>query len=82
MASGSGRSVAGCSGCLVLIFLMLTAFFAMAPQFMYDMDLPAAVYSLLGFSAIGQYASSTCCCLSGVGMIVGIAMLLMGGKNE
>lgn len=83
MASGSGKSIAGCSGCLVLIFLCLTAFFALAPSFLYNMqDLPAVVYSLLGFSAMGQYASSACCCLSGVGMVVGIAMLLLGGRDD
>lgn len=83
MASGSGKSIAGCSGCLVLIFLGLTTLFALAPSFLTSMeDLPAAAYSLLGFSAMGQWASSACCCLSGVGMVVGIAMLLLGGKGD
>jgi hypothetical protein len=33
-------------------------------------------------SGVGAYISYSCCCLSGVGMVIGIVMLAMGGKKE
>ena len=75
---GSGRTVAGCSGCLVFIFVMLTAAFSLVPSFVPDL-VPAAAWP---YMAYGQYASSACCCLSGFLMVIGIVMLLMGGRSD
>ena len=75
---GSGKILAGCSGCLVLISLFLTVALAFGAGQIYTLsDGKIPVH----FVAYGQYASSLCCCLSGVGMVAGIAMLLMGGKD-
>jgi hypothetical protein len=84
MASGSGNSgkiVAGCSCLSMVLFLAIILFI----QFGYA-ALATAVPDVAqyGAAAIGPLGivSNICCCLSGVGMVVGIAMLLMGGKGE
>ena len=90
MASGgSGKTIAGCSGCLVLVFLTLTlvfSFFA-APISTALIELMAAddaeTASLIALAVgNGQLATSTCCCISGFFMLIGIAMLLLGGKGS
>ena len=73
---GAGKMVAGCSGCLVLVFLASTVVLSF---------LPAMTNGRVSPSEIGypftMYGSSGCCCLAGVGMVVGIIMLVMGGKG-
>ncbi len=90
MASGgSGKTIAGCSGCLVLVFLTLTlvfSFFA-APISTALIDLmasedPETAVLIAGIVGNGQLATSTCCCLSGFLMLIGIVMLLLGGKGD
>ncbi len=83
MASGAstgGKVLTGCSCLSILIFFALSAFVQFGLQFAYEAapDLYQLWGLLAGPAALGFNA---CCCLSGVGFIVGIALLLMGRSS-
>ena len=75
---GTGRTVAGCSGCLVALFLLLTAVISLVPAVAPDL----VTLETAPMLTYGQYATSACCCMSGVIMVIGIVMLLMGGRSD
>lgn len=80
-AGGRGflaKVVAGCSGCLVIVFLALVIAFRMLPRWAPD-TVPPEALRVVGW---GQYLSGACCCVAGVGLVIGIVLLLTGNKEE
>ena len=77
---GAGKAVAGCS-CLSMVFFMVLVVviqFALVPLAQALPDL-AALWGFLG--GVGSWISQICCCLSGLGLVIGIVMLLLSGKK-
>ena len=84
MASGAstgGKVLTGCSCLSILFFFVMSAFVQFGLSFAYEMvpDLYQLWGLLGGPAALGFNA---CCCVSGVGLIVGIALLLMGRSSS
>ncbi len=79
-SSGIGKGLAGCSCLGILLTLLVSVFFTVALQqpAVYEVVPPA----LLGISAPISWAANGCCCLSGLGMIVGIILIATGGKSD
>jgi len=83
MASGAstgGKVLTGCSCLSILFFLVFSAFVQFGLPLAWE-ALPelAALWSGLAMASIGF---NLCCCVSGVGLIVGVVMLLMGKKAD
>jgi len=78
---GAGKIVSSCS-CLSMVcclFLILFINFGLTPLIMQFPDM-AQLGAILG--STGALVANLCCCFSGVGLIVGIVMLLMGKKGD
>jgi hypothetical protein len=65
----------------MVFFLTTITFLQVGMRFVVE-AMPEQALLLASISSIGGLISYLCCCLSGVGMIVGIAMLLMGKSDE
>ena len=84
MATGSGNSgkiVAGCSCLSMVLFLTIILFIQFGYAALVNTVPDVAQYGAIIAGPVA-WVSDACCCLSGVGMVVGIAMQLMGGKGE
>ena len=84
MASGAstgGKVLTGCSCLSIMIFFILSAFTAFGLEVaMQELpNLNELWYILAGPASWGFNA---CCCLSGVGLIVGVALIMVGRKSE
>lgn len=82
MAEGTataGKGLAGCSGCLVAMFLALTVLLSLGAGFIVELTDGRASYNEV---APLSYVSSVCCCLSGVGVVLGIVLILVGGRSS
>ncbi|MFT5679992.1 MAG: hypothetical protein ACI8RZ_000897 [Myxococcota bacterium] len=84
MASGAstgGKVLTGCSCLSIFIFLALSTFIQFGLQIAYEMAPDQSqLWSLLGGPAALGF--NACCCVSGVGLIVGVALLLMGRRSS
>lgn len=82
--SNKGKFVAGCSCLSMLFFLALIIFinFGMAVV-VQAVDNDPTVVTVAGIlTSFGAWISDVCCCLSGVGVVIGIVMLATGGKKD
>ena len=84
MASGpdtAGKILSGCSCLSIVVFLVLGIFIQFGLDAAYNAapDL-AELWALLG-GPVGLLFNG-CCCLSGVGFIIGIALILLGKKKR
>jgi hypothetical protein len=79
--SNKGKFVAGCSCLSVVFFLFLIMFIQFGLSIVVE-QVPDIAVAASVISGVGAYISYSCCCLSGVGMVIGIVMLAMGGKKE
>ena len=83
MAAGSGKGpkfLAGCSCLSMVFFLGLIVAIKFLLPFLSD-ALPdlAVVWGIVG--GIGGYVADGCCCLSGVGLVIGIVLLLLRSRG-
>lgn len=75
------KIAAGCFGCLTFIFLALTLSWGMIWSSIVTAS-PDLAMSMGAAAGYIQYLNGSCCCLSGVLMIVFLVVGSMGKKNE
>lgn len=76
-----GKIVAGCSCVAMAVSILLLLFVTFALGQLVS-AVPELAESQAYIATWGGYVSYGCCCISGGGMILGIVLLLMGGKGE